>query len=78
MPLFNKFRECGRDGCGEETPYYKIVWIPYPEGIRVSDMRGARGKEAHLFLCPEHYAMPEGEYVIRDVTVKVEHTETYR
>jgi hypothetical protein len=60
------------------TYYYKIVWIPYPEGIRVSTHRGARGKEGHLFLCPIHYAMPkESEYTIIDVSVKVAGTDDF-
>lgn len=75
MPLMADLHDCGAKNCENETHYYKIVWIPYPEGIRVSTQRGTRGKEAHLFLCPEHYPMPEGDYTILDVTAKVKQDE---
>lgn len=79
MPLTTKLQKCGKLECENETFYYKIVWIPYQEGIRASSHRGGRGKEGQLFLCPEHYPMAEEdvEYAIGNVTLKLGGTDDF-
>lgn len=79
MPLTTRAQRCGESKCDNTTFYYKIVWIPYPEGIRASSHRGGRGKEGQLFLCPEHYAMAkeDAEYTIGNVTLKLSGTDDY-
>lgn len=77
MPLSTKLKPCGQKDCEEETYYYKIVWIPYLEGIRLTSQRGGRGKEAKLYLCPIHYGMPGKKYEMEEVTDKVEGAEGF-
>lgn len=79
MPLTTKLHPCGESYCENETFYYKIVWVPYPEGIRASSYRGGRGKEGQLFLCPEHYPMSKdgAMYEIGNVTLKLGGTDDF-
>lgn len=79
MPLTTRAQTCGEKDCSNTTFYYKIVWIPYPEGIRATAHRGGRGKEGQLFLCPEHYSMAgeRARYLIENVSLKLEGTDDF-
>jgi hypothetical protein len=63
-------RECSRDGCSNETFYYKEVFIPYSEGVYVSALRRGRGKIGRIYLCPEDYELPTGEGYVVEVDDK--------
>ncbi len=63
MPLNPTAHVCGFGPCERETYYYKEIFVPFSEGIFVSNSRPRRkGRKGFLYLCHEHYQCEPGNY----------------